>query len=89
LDARLITFWLVIFLLFKNIVLYWLSKYGFECTNVDHTGIDLLARNKINNELMGISVKSRSRKRGTERDYLGIPIGNFEKVKNVISKINF
>jgi Holliday junction resolvase-like predicted endonuclease len=45
-------------------VLYWLSKYGFECAKVDHTGIDLIARNPNSNELMGISVKSRSRNTG-------------------------
>jgi len=42
-------------------VLYWLSKHGFECARVDHTGIDLIARNPDTKELMGISVKSRSR----------------------------
>jgi hypothetical protein len=40
----------------ENLILYWLSKYGFECAKVDHTGIDLLARNPVNDELMGISV---------------------------------
>jgi len=27
----------------ETLVLYWLSKYGFECASVDHTGIDLIA----------------------------------------------
>ena len=45
----------------EALVLYWLSKYGFECARVDHTGIDLIARNPHTQELMGISVKSRSR----------------------------
>ena len=64
----------------EGLVLYWLSKHGFETARVDHTGIDLIAKNPVTNELMGISVKSRSRKVGTEKDYLGIPNGNFEKV---------
>ena len=64
----------------EGLVLYWLSKHGFETARVDHTGIDLIARNPHNNELMGISVKSRSRQIGTEKDYLGIPNENFEKV---------
>jgi Holliday junction resolvase-like predicted endonuclease len=64
----------------ENMVLYWLSKYGFECTRVDHTGIDLLARNDKNGELMGISVKSRSRNEGKEGQYLSIPNENFKKV---------
>jgi hypothetical protein len=50
----------------ESIVLYWLSKHGFECARVDHTGIDLIAKNTIRNELMGISVKGRSRYLGTE-----------------------
>ena len=45
----------------EALVLYWLSKYGFECARIDHTGIDLIARNPHMHELMGISVKSRSR----------------------------
>jgi hypothetical protein len=45
----------------ESLILYWLSKYGFESAKVDHTGIDLIARNTVTNEVMGISVKSRSR----------------------------
>ncbi len=63
----------------EGIVLYWLSKHGFETTRVDHTGIDIIARNPVTNELIGISVKSRSRQVGTEKNYLGIPNRNFEK----------
>ena len=48
------------------LVLYWLSRDGFECTRIDHTGIDLLANNCRTGELMGISVKSRSRFAGSE-----------------------
>ena len=40
-------------------ILYRLSKRGFECARVDHTGLDLIARNPHTEELMGISVKSR------------------------------
>lgn len=42
----------------ESLVLYWLSKFRFECASVDNTGIDLIARNPYNGELMGISVKS-------------------------------
>lgn len=65
----------------ENLVLYWLSKYNFECANVDHTGIDIIAKNPKTKELMGISVKSRSRKEGTEGSYLGINNKNFIKIK--------
>lgn len=30
----------------ESLVLYWLSKYGFECALVDHTGIDIIANNQ-------------------------------------------
>ena len=63
----------------ETLVLYWLSKYGFECAPVDHTGIDIIARNPHTQEVMGISVKSRSRAEGTEEDYVSIPNDNFDK----------
>jgi len=66
----------------ENLILYWLSKYGFECAKVDHTGIDLIARNSVNNELMGISVKSRSRNEEKVGDYLSIPNENITKIDN-------
>lgn len=64
----------------EGLVLYLLSKHGFESARVDHTGIDLIARNPVTNELMGISVKSRSRDNGTEKSHLNIPNDNFGKV---------
>ncbi len=65
----------------ESLVLYWLSKYGFECAIVDHTGIDIIARNPHTDEKMGISVKSRSRKAGTEETSLDIPNRNFQKAE--------
>lgn len=56
----------------EHLVLYWLSKHGFECARVDHTGIDLIARNPHTHEVMGISVKSRSRNPGTETTSISI-----------------
>lgn len=72
----------------ENLVLYWLSKYGFECANVDHTGIDIIANNPITKEVMGISVKSRSRNEGKEGQYLSIPNDNFEKVDSACKAFN-
>src|SRR5688572_19691385 len=63
----------------EGLVLYWLSKYGFECARIDHTGIDLIARNPHNDEVIGISVKSRCRTTGTEAECVSIPADNFEK----------
>jgi Holliday junction resolvase-like predicted endonuclease len=64
----------------EALVLYWLSKYGFECARVDHTGIDLIARNPHRQELIGISVKSRSRSQGAEHTNMRITGDNFAKV---------
>lgn len=64
----------------ESLVLYWLSKHGFECAKVDHTGIDLIARNPFTKDLMGISVKGRSRQAGKENDFLNISNDNFEKI---------
>ncbi len=65
----------------EGLVLYWLSKYGFECARVDHSGIDLIARNPYTPEVMGIAVKSRSRNTGTEKESLSIPNENFDKAR--------
>ncbi len=70
------------------LVLYWLSKYGFECALVDHTGIDIIALNPHTDELMGISVKSRSRSTGTEGQYVSIPNDNFKKAENACKAFN-
>jgi len=63
----------------ETIILYWLSKYGFECALVDHTGIDIIARNPHTREVMGISVKSRTRSKGAEEEYITIPNKNFDR----------
>lgn len=65
----------------ESVVLYWLSKYGFECALLDHTGIDIIARNPHTNEVMGISVKSRSRNIGSEEDYITIRNSNLQKAE--------
>jgi len=64
----------------EHLVLYWLSKHGFECARVDHTGIDLIARNPTTKEVMGISVKSRSRTKKSEKLALVIRKSHFDKV---------
>ena len=65
----------------EALVLYWLSKHGFECAIVDHTGIDLIARNPSTDELMGISVKSRSRNPGTGKTFVRVGRDNIQKAK--------
>jgi Holliday junction resolvase-like predicted endonuclease len=65
----------------EALVLYWLSKDGFECARVDHTGIDLIARNRHTQELMGISVKSRSRSTGTQSASVNLSHDGFDKAR--------
>jgi hypothetical protein len=65
----------------EGLVLYWLSKYGYECARVDHTGIDLIARNPSGPEVMDISVKSRSRYEGTEKISVNLPEDGFSKAE--------
>lgn len=64
----------------EGLVMYWLSKHGFECARVDHTGIDLIANNPHTKEVMGISVKSRTRLEGTATECVTIRGGDFNKV---------
>ena len=68
----------------ERFVLYWLSKYGFECMYVDHVGIDIVANNPHSSERMGISVKSRSRKEGTEKTHM--VLGPTEETKKKLKK---
>lgn len=56
----------------EAIVLYWLSKKGYECARVDHTGIDVIASTKNGSTRMGISVQGRSRPIGRETDHINI-----------------
>ena len=65
----------------ENIVLYLLSKNGFESAVVDHTGIDLISKNNKTSELMGISVKSRSKTEQAKGTYISIKNDNFDKVR--------
>ena len=61
---------------FENLVLYVLSRNGFETALVDHTGIDILARNPISGEYLGISVKGRTRNSGERAGR--VKIDNFQ-----------
>jgi len=63
----------------EYLTLYWLSKSGFECARVDHTGIDIIARRPNSKEVMGISVKARSRSKGTERASITLKRDEFKK----------
>ena len=72
----------------EHLTLYLLSKFGFECARVDHTGIDIIARNLDTAEVMGITVKARSRNLGRETTSLRIAADHFEKVTKACSAFN-
>ena len=64
----------------EALVCNWLSRSGFEVTIVDHTGIDVVAYNPQTGSRLGISVKSRTRKQGTENTCVNI--FSYQKGKN-------
>jgi hypothetical protein len=65
----------------EHLILYWLSKYGFECAQVSHTGIDIIARKPGSKKMWGISVKSRTRNEGTESTNVRIGVENVNKAQ--------
>ena len=65
----------------EALILYWLSKRGFECANVDHTGIDLIARRPSSEEVLGISVKCRSRAEARDEAGVNLLHANDEKIE--------
>jgi hypothetical protein len=50
----------------------WLSRSGFEVAAVDYTGIDIIAYDAIRRKRLGITVKSRTRTKGTENSSVNI-----------------
>lgn len=64
----------------ENLILYWLSRSGFESTLVDHTGIDIVAYQKETKQRFGISVKSRSRTVDSSSTGMLIWGDNYEKI---------
>jgi len=63
----------------------WLSRSGFEVAIIDHTGIDVLAYNSQTGKRLGISVKSRTRVKGTEAT--SVNIFSYQKGKNDRQKV--
>lgn len=63
----------------ESLVMYWLSKSGYECARVDHTGIDIIAADKAGQTRIGISVQGRSRFGGTEKE--SVNLHEFEKAR--------
>jgi len=66
---------------FEHLIMYLLSKSGFECIHVDYIGIDVIAKNPHKDEVMGISVKGRTRTGEQTKDRVKISNGNFVKME--------
>ncbi len=64
----------------ENLTIYLLSKYGFEASMVDHTGIDIVAFNKKYKKRIGISVKTRTRTKKTSTEGVLIKGDNYKKI---------
>lgn len=69
----------------ENLICNWLSRSGFEVTIVDHTGIDIIAYNPHTKQRLGITVKSRTRDKGTE--HTPVNILSYQKGKNDRQKL--
>jgi hypothetical protein len=71
----------------EAVLLYWLSRSGFECARVDHTGIDLIARRPDSSQVLGISVKSHTRLPGRESATLNIERTAITKASTACDRI--
>lgn len=69
----------------ENLICNWLSRSGFETTIVNHTGIDIIAYNPHTKQRLGITVKSRTRDKGTE--HTPVNILSYQKGKNDRQKL--
>lgn len=56
----------------ENLICNWLSRSEFEVSIVDHTGIDIVTYNPKTEKRLGISVKSRTRDTGRERESVNL-----------------
>lgn len=62
----------------EHLVCNFLSRWGFETSIVDHTGIDIVAYSLETKKRLGITVKSRARGEGREKHK---PVKLFKKGK--------
>ena len=67
----------------ESLMLYWLSRHGYECVLADHTGIDIIARKRHGNaKPWGIAVQTRTRReRKKRRDSVNFGKARWDKAK--------
>ena len=73
---------------FEHLIMYLLSKNGFECIHVDYIGIDVIAKNPYTKEVMGVSVKGRTRTDSQTKSRIKIPNSNFDKMNDACNAFN-
>lgn len=73
---------------FEHLIMYLLSKNGFECIHVDYIGIDVIAKNPHTKKVMGISVKGRTRTDNQTKGRVKISNGNFDKMRDACNTFN-
>ncbi len=56
----------------ESLICNWLSRSNYEVSVIDHTGIDIIGYNRKTGARLGITVKSRTRLRGTEKTSITI-----------------
>jgi hypothetical protein len=69
----------------ESVLLNWLSRSGFEVCLVDHTGLDVIAYLPATNKRLGITVKSRTRNVGKEKNHVNLL--SYQKGKNDRQKL--
>lgn len=72
----------------EYLVLYLLSRVGFECVRADHIGIDIIAIDPDKKEIMGISVKGRSRGPENIKDTIMISKDNSKNISKSCKDFN-
>lgn len=73
----------------EQLVCNWLSRSGWEVVLVDHTGIDIIAYHRESGKRIGITVKSRTRNAGTEKDTVNIFITKKDDRKKVLQACEY
>ena len=72
----------------EALVLYALSRHGYECARVDHTGIDIIARQPSGPTVLGISVKTRSRSDAATGTQLNVRKSDIAKAEQACAAFN-
>jgi Holliday junction resolvase-like predicted endonuclease len=65
----------------EYLVLFKLSKRGWECVRIDHTGIDLIAYHKGTERRIGIRVMTRTRTNSSKNGAIDFSVEDLKKIE--------